>query len=170
MQGREVTIHHQGAPFETICDILAYREPIIELLIDRNLDVDGVHLVLEMLEDIECERTLLDAELDDVLDLTTRGKGVLGDLEIPDLIVEGVDTTLKRGDLILDLNLRTIEVLAFVLETLLIFISVIAGSKQARESGEEDKLFHFYLFLNSRPQKGQNLIEVYASSSACATI
>ena len=121
MKRTEVSIHHQGSPLEGISDVLVNRESVIEILVDRYFNLNGIHLILDVLEDVKSERPLLDLELHNVLGfpagLECRSlPGQIGNLLLEVVYILGIQV-----NLILEIGLLDLQIPAFLLKALLVF-------------------------------------------------
>ena len=121
MKRTEVSIHHQGSPLEGISDVLANRESVIEILVYRYFNLNGIHLILDVLEDVESERPLLDLELHNVLGVSARLECRLLLGQVRHLLSEVVHILGIQVNLFLKIDLLGLQILALLLKALLVF-------------------------------------------------
>ena len=124
MERGEVTVYNEGPPLERVGNVLSDREPVVIILIHRNLDFNGVHLVLGMLKEVKRERALLDFELDDVLDFPSGLQRTLLEIKVMYLGVERIYPVTKGTYLVLKLLLLNCQAFALLLEHFLVLAGV----------------------------------------------
>lgn len=121
MKRTEVSIHHQGSPLEGISDVLANRESVIEILVYRYFNLNGIHLILDVLEDVKSERPLLDLELHNVLGFPAGLECRLLPGQVSNLLPEVVYILGVQVNLVLEIGLLDLQIPALLLKTLLVF-------------------------------------------------
>jgi len=129
MKGGKIAVYNEGPPLERIGNVLPDRQPVIIVLIYRNLNFNGVHLVLGMLKDVKCERSLLDFEFDDVLDFPSGLQRTLLEIKVMHLGIKRIYPVTKGTYLVLKLLLLDGKGFTLLLEHFL----VLAGIARDRQ-------------------------------------
>lgn len=124
MEGGKITVYNEGPPLERVGNVLADREPVVIILVYRNLDFNGVHLVLGVLKEVKRECALLDFELDDVLDFPSGLQRTLLEIKVMHLGVERIYPVTKGIYLALKLLLLDGKGFALLLEHFLALAGV----------------------------------------------
>lgn len=124
MKGGKITVYNEGPPLERVGNVLPDREPVIIVLIYRNLNFNGIHLVLGMLKDVKFERALLDFEFDDVLDFPSGLQRTLLEIKVMHLGIKRIYPVTKGTYLVLKLLLLDGKGFALLLEHFLVLAGV----------------------------------------------
>ena len=124
MKRGKIAVYDEGPPLERVGNVLADREPVVIVLVYRNLYFNGVHLVLGMLKEVKRERALLDFEFDDVLDFPSGLQGTLLEIKVMHLGVERIYPVTKGIYLTLKLLLLNCQTFTLLLEHFLVLAGV----------------------------------------------
>ena len=124
MKGGKITVYNEGPPLERVGNVLPDREPVVIVLVYRNLDFNGVHLVLGMLKEVKRERALLDFEFDDILDFPPGLQRTLMEIKVMHLGIKRIYSVTKGTYLTLELLLLDGKGFALLLEHFLVLAGV----------------------------------------------
>ena len=123
MQRGEVSIEYKGAPLKGVCHILSDFNSVVEILRNGQFNLNSIHVVLDMLKDIQGECTLFDRELHDIPWLASALKDIA-------LLPEACNLSTKVANLLCQLILAVFETVAFVGERNKIVLSIARNHEE----------------------------------------